>query len=69
MSDEILTMAQARKKLSREILRPLNKVSKKKVLSSGRFKIIQKADPTKGHKWKLTLKTKAWRVRLFYYKK
>ena len=59
MSDEILTMAQARKKLSREIHRPLNKVSKKKVLTSGRFKVVQKADPSKGHKWELVLKTKA----------
>lgn len=69
MSDEILTMAQARKKLSREMHRPLNKVSKKKVLTSGRFKIIQAANAEKGHKWELTLKRKAWRVRLFYYKK
>lgn len=69
MSDEILTMNQARKKLSREILKPLNKVSKKNVLTSGRFKIIQAADSNKGHKWKLTLKRKAWSIRLLNYKK
>ena len=66
MSDEILTMAQARKKLSREIHRPLNKVSKKKVLTSGRFKILQKADPNKGLKWELVLKTKAWIFQVFF---
>lgn len=66
MSDKILTMAQARIKLSREIHKPLNQVSKKKVLTSGRFKVVQKADPSKGHKWKLTLKTKAWIFQVFF---
>jgi len=67
MSEEILSMAQARKKLSRELLIPINKVPKRKVLTSGRFKILQKADSSKGLKWKLVLKPKPWYIQVFFY--
>lgn len=65
MSEEILTMAQARKKLSKELLMPMNKVPKKKVLKSGRFKVLQKANSSKGLKWELVLKPKAWYIQVF----
>lgn len=65
MSEEVLSMAQARKKLSKELLMPINKVPKKKVLKSGRFKVLQKANSITGHKWELVLKPKAWYIQVF----